>query len=37
VVHRADLLCLVGVLTMADIVHAYRGAGEEFAKAPQVP
>jgi chloride channel protein, CIC family len=37
VVHRADSLCLVGVLTMADILRAYRGAGDEPADAPQVP
>jgi chloride channel protein, CIC family len=37
VVHRADLLCLVGVLTMADILRAYRGAEEEPADAPEVP
>jgi chloride channel protein, CIC family len=37
VVHRADLQCLVGVLTMADILQAYRGAGNEPAEEPQLP
>ena len=29
VVHRADVNCLVGVLTMADIQRAYRSSGQE--------
>ena len=38
VVHSADLLCLVGVLTMADIMDAYRGAEEDRpVNAPQGP
>ena len=37
VVHRADLHQLEGVLTMADILRAYRGADNEPAAAPQVP
>jgi CIC family chloride channel protein len=37
VVHRADLTCLVGVLTMADILSTYRGAGEEPAQSPPIP
>jgi chloride channel protein, CIC family len=36
VVHRADMHRLEGVLTMADILRAYRGAGDEPADAPQV-
>ena len=37
VVHRADQQRLEGVLTMADILRAYRGADVEPAPAPQMP
>ncbi len=37
VVHRADLHRLEGVLTMPDILRAYRGAGHEPADAVQAP
>jgi hypothetical protein len=37
VVHRADVRCLEGVLTMADIQRAYRNAGHGPAEAPQMP
>ncbi len=37
VVHRADLHRLEGILTMADILRAYRGVGAEPADAPQIP
>ena len=37
VVHRADPQRLEGLLTMADILRAYRGAGDEPAPAPQMP
>jgi hypothetical protein len=37
VVHRADVHCLVGVLTMADIQRAYRNDGHEPAEMPPMP
>ncbi len=36
VVHRADVHLLVGVLTMADILRAYRSAGHEPAEVPEL-
>jgi CIC family chloride channel protein len=37
VVHRADVHHLEGVLTMADILRAYRNSGHEPEEGPQIP